>query len=73
MEFLQKIMLVWTKVSMTQRVLLIAITLTAVAGVGLIVYWARRPDMRFLFGDLSAQEAVIRRSRPRRIFCFPRR
>ncbi|MCH8193829.1 MAG: hypothetical protein IIA65_07420, partial [Planctomycetes bacterium] len=51
-------MLVWTKVSMTQRVLLIAIALTAVAGVGLIVYWARRPDMQFLVGGLGAQEAA---------------
>jgi len=58
MGFLQKIMLVWTKVSLTQRVLLIAIALTAVAGVGLIVHWARRPDMQFLYGGLGAEEAA---------------
>ena len=50
-------MVVWTKVSMTQRVLLIAIALTAVAGVGLIVHWARRPDMQLLYGGLGAEEA----------------
>ena len=44
---------------MTQRVLLITIALTAFAGVGLIVYWARRPDMQFLVGGLGAQEAGL--------------
>jgi len=57
MDFLQKIALVWQKVSLVQRALLIAV-LVASAIIGfLLVHWAGRPDMRMLFQELSPAEA----------------
>jgi flagellar M-ring protein FliF len=57
MNFLQNIMLVWEKVSMTQRVLLVTVVVAAVAGGGLLLHWARRPDMQMLVSGLEADEA----------------
>jgi flagellar M-ring protein FliF len=57
MNFFQKIGAVWQKVSLVQRALLIAIFL-AFIGIGvLLTNWARRPDMRMLYQQLSPEEA----------------
>lgn len=57
MDLLQKITLVWQKVNLVQRALLAAV-LVATAMIGfLVVHWARRPDMRMLYQDLSPAEA----------------
>jgi len=57
MEHLRKIALVWQKVGLVQRALLIAVVL-ALGGIGtLLVYWARTPDMRLLYQDLQPAEA----------------
>ena len=57
MDLLQKIALVWQKVNVVHRALLAAI-LVASAIIGfLLVHWARRPDMRMLFQELSPPEA----------------
>ena len=57
MNYLQKILAVWQKVSLVQRVLLIAVVLTFCAGTAMLTYWAKRPDMRLLYQDLSPEEA----------------
>lgn len=58
MEFLQKIALVWQKVNLVQRALLAAVLVaSAIIGI-LLVYWARRPDMRMLYQELSPGEAA---------------
>jgi len=57
MNFFQKINAIWQKVGFVQRVLLIAIVLTFVIAGGLLVRWARRPDMRMLYHELSPEEA----------------
>ena len=57
MNLMQKIALVWERVSLVQRALLIAILLTFVVVGGLLTQWARQPDMRTLYSDLSAEEA----------------
>jgi flagellar M-ring protein FliF len=57
MNFLQKILAVWQKISMVQRVLLVAVVLTFFSGAAILTYWARRPDMRMLYQDLSPEEA----------------
>ena len=58
MDFLQKIALVWQKVNLVQRALLAAV-LVAAAIIGFVlVYWARRPDMRMLYQELSPGEAA---------------
>jgi len=58
MDFLQKIALVWQKINLVQRALLAAV-LVASAIIGfLLVHWARRPDMRMLYQELSPAEAA---------------
>jgi len=58
MGFLQKIRAIWEKIGLVQRALLVAIVLTFVIISGLLVHWARRPDMRMLYKDLVPEEAA---------------
>ncbi len=58
MSIWQKVQAVWEKVSIVQRILLVAIVLTFVMVGGSITYWARRPDMRMLYAELDPQEAA---------------
>jgi len=57
MNFFQKIAAVWQKVGLVQRALLIAIVLSFIVIGALLTHWARRPDMRMLYQQLSAEEA----------------
>jgi flagellar M-ring protein FliF len=57
MEYLQKITLVWQKVSLMQRALLVAVLLAAGLMGVLLIHWARTPDMRMLYQDLQPAEA----------------
>ena len=57
MNFFQKISAIWQGVSLVQRALLIAIVLTLLIVGALLTYWARIPDMRMLYQDLTAEEA----------------
>ncbi len=57
MNFFQKISAIWQKVSLVQQALLIAIVLTFIIIGALLTHWARRPDMRVLYQQLSPEEA----------------
>jgi len=57
MSFLDKIRAVWQKVNVIQRVFLVAVVLTFAIVTSLLVHWARKPDMRMLYRDLSPEEA----------------
>lgn len=57
MNFLQKIQAVWDNISIVQRALLVAVVLTLGIVGALLFQWARRPDMRMLYHQLSAEEA----------------
>lgn len=57
MNFLQKTVLVWQKISIVHRALLIAVFLTLGIVSGLLVHWAKQPDMRLLYHNLSPEEA----------------
>jgi len=57
MSFFQKIGAVWQRIGLVQRALLVAIVLTFATVGGLLVHWARRPDMRMLYQQLAAEEA----------------
>jgi len=57
MNFFQKIEVIWRNVNLVQRALLIAIVLTFVIVGGLLIHWARRPDMGLLYSSLDAEEA----------------
>jgi flagellar M-ring protein FliF len=57
MEFLHRIILIWQKVSLVQRALLVAVVVASVLIAGLLMYWAKQPDMRMLYQDLPPGEA----------------
>jgi len=58
MNLLEKIIAVWRNVSLVQRALLLAITLTFMIVAGMLVYWARRPEMQTLYQGLAPEEAA---------------
>lgn len=57
MNFLNKINLIWQKINLIQRALLITVTLTIIIIAAFLVHWARKPDMRMLYQGLSPAEA----------------
>jgi len=58
MELLHKIALVWQKISLIQRALLAAVLVASAIIGSLLVHWARRPDMRMLYQELTPGEAA---------------
>ena len=58
MEILQKIAVVWQKISLIQRALLAAVLVASAIIGSLLVHWARRPDMRMLYQELNPGEAA---------------
>jgi flagellar M-ring protein FliF len=58
MSFFQKIGLIWQKVSLVQRALLIAVILTFIIISAVLVQWARTPNMRMLYHGLSPEDAA---------------
>ncbi len=58
MNLLEKIIAVLRNVSLVQRALLLAITLTFMIVAGMLVYWARRPEMQTLYQQLAPEEAA---------------
>jgi flagellar M-ring protein FliF len=57
MDYFKKIVLVWQKVSVVQRALLMAVAGASLIVGWLLVHWARTPDMRMLYQDLAPAEA----------------
>jgi len=57
MNFLHKILVIWQKVGMVQRILLVSIVLTFFAAGTLMIHWARKPDLRLLYQELNPEEA----------------
>ncbi|MHC4075686.1 MAG: flagellar basal-body MS-ring/collar protein FliF [Planctomycetota bacterium] len=58
MNFFQKIDVVWRSISIVQRALLISICLTFIIVGGLLIHWARQPDMGVLYSSLDPEEAA---------------
>lgn len=57
MNLFQKVAVVWQKISLVQRAILVAVTLALCIVAGLLIHWARKPDMRMLYQGLSPAEA----------------
>ncbi len=57
MDIFKKLGAIWENISIVQKALLVAITLTLVAAGGLLVHWASKPDMQLLYNDLDPEEA----------------
>lgn len=58
MDIIQKIIAVWQKIGIVQRIFLVTIVLTFISFSALLVHWARKPDMRMLYQGLSTEEAA---------------
>lgn len=58
MELLQKLLLIWQKITLVQRVVLAAVALATLLIGTLLVHWAKRPDMRMLYQGLDPTEAA---------------
>jgi flagellar M-ring protein FliF len=58
MGFLQRITAIWQKIGVVQQVVLVTIVLTFVIAGALLVRWARKPDMRMLYQEVSPEEAA---------------
>ena len=58
MDVLQKIRLVWEKIGLVQRAMLLAIVLTAVGAGALLIRWARQPDMQVLYHSVAPEDAA---------------
>ncbi|MHC4265409.1 MAG: flagellar basal-body MS-ring/collar protein FliF [Planctomycetota bacterium] len=57
MSVFQKLALIWQRISLVHRALLLAVFLTFGLVGGLLVHWARKPDMRLLYQNLARGEA----------------
>jgi len=57
MSFFQKLKAVWQKISLIQRALLVAIVLAIIIIAAVLTHWARKPEMRMLYQQLSPEEA----------------
>ncbi len=57
-EFLHKTRAIWDGISIVQRALLVALVLAMAGMSAVLVYWARRPDMRLLYCELSPEDAA---------------
>jgi flagellar M-ring protein FliF len=58
MGFLQRITAIWQKIGVVQQALLVTVVLTFVIAGALLVHWARKPDMRMLYQEVSPEEAA---------------
>jgi len=57
MSVFQKLALIWQKISLVHRALLLSVFLTFGLVGGLLFHWARQPEMRLLYHNLSREEA----------------
>ncbi len=57
MVWLQKIRAIWEKIGLVQQAWLGAIVVTFVLAGAVLIYWARKPDMRMLYQDVAPEEA----------------
>jgi len=57
MDFLRKIVQIWQKIDLVQRVVLVAVCSASVIVGWLLIHWARKPDMQMLYRELPAAEA----------------
>ncbi len=57
MNFLQKLIAVWQKVTLVQRALLIAVVVAVGIIAAVLTHWAKLPDLGMLYAQLDPEEA----------------
>lgn len=58
MDLLQKIKVVWARIGLVQRAVLIAVGLTILGAGALLLRWARQPQMQLLYQGLAPDDAA---------------
>lgn len=53
----QQVVKIWTELSVTHRVIVSTAGIAVLLGMGAMLYWAQRPDMKLLYGKLGEKEA----------------
>jgi flagellar M-ring protein FliF len=56
-QVLDQIKKIWSELTPTHRIIVSTATVAVIAGIGALLYWAQRPDMKLLFGKLGEKEA----------------
>lgn len=56
-QVLDQIKKIWSELTPTHRIVVSTATVAVIAGIGALLYWAQRPDMKLLFGKLGEKEA----------------
>jgi flagellar M-ring protein FliF len=56
-QFFQQITKIWTELGNTHRIIVGASALAVILGIGGLLYWAQKPDMKLLYGKLGEKEA----------------
>ena len=57
-QALQQITKIWSELSPTHRIIVSAAGVAVALGIGAMLYWAQRPDMKLLYGKLGEKEAA---------------
>ena len=55
-QALQQITKIWSELSPIHRVIVSAAGVAVVLGIGAMLYWAQKPDMKLLYGKLGEKE-----------------
>jgi flagellar M-ring protein FliF len=56
-QFVQQITKIWSELGVPQRLVVSAAAAGVLLGIGAMLYWAQRPDMKLLYGRLGEKEA----------------
>lgn len=56
-QFFQQIAKIWSELGNTHRIIVGASALAVLLGIGGLLYWAQKPDMKLLYGKLGEKEA----------------
>ena len=56
-QFFQQITKIWSELGKTHRIIVAASTVGVLLGIGGLLYWAQKPDMKLLYGKLGEKEA----------------
>ncbi len=57
MDFINKLNLVWQKIGIIQRAMLVTVLLTFIIAAVFVAHWSQRPDLGLLYSDLHPEEA----------------
>ncbi len=57
MDLINKLNLIWQKIGIIQRAMLVTVLLTFVAAAVFVAHWSQKPDLTLLYSNLNPEEA----------------